>query len=177
MLKKYFNTPKMPLSFYISDLTIYNLLMLLLIYFVNSINNPSHKLVIIILHAVLLAIIVLQSYTWSWFCDYMLFKYGKSVFVQFMFRPFGITKKGAATAAMISFATDVQHDVTWDKWGYAKVSRNYSSNFKSLGCMAVLLLFPRLMLASFIAPWTIIFHVWIIKQYQKEIQEELKNSK
>lgn len=176
MLKKYFNTPKMPLTFYITDLTIYNLIILLFIYFSSSMNDPENKVLTIVFTIIGLGFVALQAYTWAWFCDYMIFKYGDNALVQFMFRPFGISKRGAATAAMISFATDVQYDVSWDKWGYGRVNRNYGSNFQTLGCMAVILLFPRLMLSTAIAPWTILFHMVIINQYKKDVQQELEKN-
>lgn len=166
-MKKYFNTPKMPLSFYITDLTIYHLLILSLMYFSSSGDeNKFGNLVFLLLY---LGFIALQSYTWAWFCDFMLFNSGDNALIQFMFRPFGISKRMAATAAMVSFVTNREYKI--DNY---KVVRDYSSNFRSLGCMALLFLLPRLALSTAIAPWTILFHMVTIKKYKEAVQQEIE---
>ncbi|MGV2929275.1 hypothetical protein RW115_11810 [Macrococcus capreoli] len=94
MLKKYFCTPKVPITFYYTPL-----IPILIFWIVINLGNLNFNFKGILALIIFIAPFILVNYAYAWFSDYMLYK-SKNLFVRYIFMKSAIFHRGFKSGAM-----------------------------------------------------------------------------
>lgn len=168
IFKKYFNTPKVPITFYYTPY-----IYVFLTKFIYMAFDGSYSIMSWIYNIILF---LLGSYTFAWMSDYVL-EFKSNVFLRYFFMRSVIFRRDFGTLARMSYdynrrtMTTNKLDVKGNKWTWREAHETYIKR--------VFLGFIINIIAKYILAWMFLFvftisiflHPIVIKKYYNRVKE------
>ncbi|MCK4028861.1 hypothetical protein [Streptococcus iners] len=162
--KNYFDTPKVPLKYYLGDVFYFNLFWGLLPFLFGEINVGT---------ILFFAYLMLSVYTFFWYSDYQLFKFPYDPKKIFRYRRSIFSKDGIKNVTAESLAREHHYTINENK-----ISRDYTENVKTVAFAFIITFFVRYLLIANQVLFSVIRHPKTMREYKEAVRvqsEQLNN--
>lgn len=167
-LKKYFETPKMPFSFYYTPYTIVYIVKFLYMFYQGTYSMFDWIFNIVVF--------ILGSYTYAWLSDYMLFS-SENTILHYFFAKSVVFRRDFGTVLKVSYVNNSKHKVHNIKNG--RISEAHEVYLKRTFVGLIINIIVKFILAwLFIwVFWISIFtHPFIMKKYKEKVKMIMSQS-